>query len=243
MTERAVNLPSLATASAWEAAYLRFETPAHERRKFIHRLDWLGAPSWQRSSDIVELFCGRGNGLRALSDLGFTRLTGVDLSPRLLALCPPSFARLQADCRALPLASSSRDIAIVQGGLHHLDSLPGDLDQVLLEARRVLRPNGLLALVEPWSTPFLRLAHAGCRSPMRHLWSKLDAMADMIHHERRTYEQWLASPTPILQSLDQHFTCRKRAIAWGKLMYVGQPRPSAAAPAPRTAAQRSQSRD
>jgi len=69
----------------WEAAYLRFETPEEEIQKFIGRLTRLGASQWPRDAEIVELFCGRGNGLIALQRLGFTRLEGVDLSPRLLA--------------------------------------------------------------------------------------------------------------------------------------------------------------
>src|SRR5256885_13807495 len=69
----------------WEAAYLRFETPEQEIRKFIRRLQKLGASQWPRDAHIVELFCGRGNGLHALHRLGFRHLEGVDPSPPLLA--------------------------------------------------------------------------------------------------------------------------------------------------------------
>src|ERR1700693_3052243 len=69
----------------WEAAYLRFETPEQEIQKFITRLNRMGATEWPRDAEIGELFCGRGNGLVALERLGFTRLEGVDLSPRLVA--------------------------------------------------------------------------------------------------------------------------------------------------------------
>ena len=68
-------------ADPWEAAYLRFETPEQEIRKFVKRLRALGVSKWPRDNEIVELFCGRGNGLRALQSLGFTRVEGVDLSP------------------------------------------------------------------------------------------------------------------------------------------------------------------
>jgi hypothetical protein len=66
--------------SPWETAYSRFESPEQEIQKFTRRLNKLGAANWPRDADIVELFCGRGNGLHALSQLGFTRLEGVDLS-------------------------------------------------------------------------------------------------------------------------------------------------------------------
>ena len=72
----------------WEAAYERFETPRQEIEKFTRRLRRIGAAGWPRDAKIVELFCGRGNGLHALSNLGFTHLEGVDLSPRLVARYP-----------------------------------------------------------------------------------------------------------------------------------------------------------
>ena len=42
--------------NAWEAAYLRFETPEEERRKFLRRLRKLGAESWPKDAQVVELF-------------------------------------------------------------------------------------------------------------------------------------------------------------------------------------------
>ena len=67
-------------STRWEEAYTRFETPAEEINKFIGRCTRIGMRSWSRSSNVVELFCGRGNGLKALERMGFTRLEGVDLS-------------------------------------------------------------------------------------------------------------------------------------------------------------------
>src|SRR5262245_13234938 len=94
--------------SAWEAAYLRFETPEQEIRKFARRLHALGADSWSRTAQVVELFCGRGNGLHALARFGFTNLEGIDLSANLLARYTGP-ARVQvADCRSLPFPDESR---------------------------------------------------------------------------------------------------------------------------------------
>jgi hypothetical protein len=79
------GLHSPCPLSAWEAAYLSFETPEEEIRKFIRRLRRLGAERLPRQAEVLELFCGRGNGLRALERLGFNRLEGVDLSISLLS--------------------------------------------------------------------------------------------------------------------------------------------------------------
>lgn len=217
-----MNAPS---PNAWEAAYLRFETPEEERRKFLRRLRKLGSATWPRDAQIVELFCGRGNGLHALEQLGFSRLEGADLSAALLANYAGSAQCIVADCRQLPYPDESRDIAIVQGGLHHLPELPGDLSRVVQEVRRVLRPSGRLVLVEPWRTPFLRLVHwVGSFRIARQAWPKLDALETMTEWEIETYEQWLTQPELILETLERDFVVERKLIRWGKLMWVGRRR-------------------
>jgi len=205
----------------WEAAYLRFETPKEEIQKFIGRLNRLGAQQWPREAEIVELFCGRGNGLIALQHLGFTHLEGVDLSPRLIA----QYKGIVADCRKLPFAERSKDVLIVQGGLHHLPNLPVDLDQTFSEMQRVLRKDGRVMFVEPWRTPFLTLVHFVSEIPIiRRVSNKMDAFATMTEHEIRTYTQWLSQSGLICKTARAHFVPLHESFAWGKWNFVGTPR-------------------
>jgi len=209
----------------WEAAYLRFETPEEEIQKFIARLTRLGAPQWPRDAEIVELFCGRGNGLIALDRLGFTRIEGVDLSPRLIAQFKGSAKCTLADCRKLPFADRSTDILIVQGGLHHLPTFPDDLDQTFSEMQRALRTSGRVMFVEPWRTPFLTLVHFVSELRLvRRLSNKMDAFATMTEYERRTYEQWIGQPGLIKKIARAHFVPTHESFAWGKWNFVGTPR-------------------
>ncbi|HKT46099.1 MAG TPA: class I SAM-dependent methyltransferase [Candidatus Acidoferrales bacterium] len=233
-------MPSLSTSSApalqegtppgqislWEAAYLRYETPEEEIRKFMGRLKRLGAREWPVEARIVELFCGRGNGLHALGRLGFRNLEAVDLSPRLIAQFQGAATRYVADCRHLPFAGASKDVVIVQGGLHHLPVLPGDLQQTFAEIRRVLKPEGRVMFVEPWRTPFLNFAHWLWENPvLRRLSSKLDALATMTENERTTYERWLSVPKMITGMAHEHFEPLREFFAWGKWNFLGRPRP------------------
>lgn len=218
--------PAYAITDPWEAAYARFETPAQEIQKFLSRLKAMGAQSWPKDSQVVELFCGRGNGLHALEQLGFRNITGVDLSPRLIAQYTGPAQCLVADCRNLPFTDHSKDIIIVQGGLHHLSTLPSDLDQTFSEIRRVLKKNAGVMFVEPWATPFLNLVHAICENPVARKFSpKLDALAAMIHYERRTYEQWLTQPELVLAVAEKHFLLTHQSFRWGKWHFLATPRP------------------
>lgn len=216
--------PMAPEPSEWERAYLRFETPEQEIAKFTRRLLTLGARSWPSDSLIVEIFCGRGNGMRALHGLGFQRTVGIDLSLALASRYRGPGGILVADCLRIPLAQASTDVVVVQGGLHHLQTLPADLDGVLAEVRRILRPSGTFVVVEPWLTPFLRFVHAVSeRSVVRKLSNKVDAFATMTEHERETYEQWLKHPDRVLRLLHRHFRPLKELIGWGKLRAAYRP--------------------
>ena len=183
----------------------------------------MGSDDWPRDAQVVELFCGRGNGLHALNRLGFNRVEGVDISPSLLAQYHGSAKLYASDCRRLPFEAHSKDILIVQGGLHHLEALPEDLEQVLVEARRVLRHGGRFVVVEPWLTPFLRMVHVVCRHQLaRRLIPKVDALATMIDHEEETYNRWLNHAEIILPLLKSIFLPERYSIGWGKLHFVGR---------------------
>ena len=209
----------------WEQAYRRFETPLQEIEKFRQRLLSIGAGKWAPDSEIAEIFCGRGNGLKALASLGFERLRGVDLSEDLLRSYEGPARLFLGDCRDLKFPERSLDVVIVQGGLHHLlDTIP-DLDRTLRSVRRVLRPSGSLVVVEPWRTPFLSFVLSVSRlGAARRLWDKLDALATMVEREQETYSRWLSLPDPIRALLRAHFVPQREQIAWGRLTFVGSPR-------------------
>lgn len=222
-----VATPEVCCNDAWEQAYARFESPEQEIAKFVRRLKRLGQRHWPRDAAIVELFCGRGNGIVALERLGFRNIEGVDLSESLLCHYQGKARCYVADCRALPFDDASKDVLIVQGGLHHLPDLEADLPDVLGEAHRVLREAGRLVVVEPWTTPFLVVVERLCGMPLiRRLSKRADALATMIELEQPIYQRWLEQPEAILDLFDRHFQREFFRIAWGKLFYVGR-KPSA----------------
>ncbi len=207
----------------WEDAYRRFESAEEEIDKFTKRLNKLGATHWPRDAEIVEIFCGRANSLVALEQLGFQNLEGVDLSDTLLQQYQGPAQLYVCDCRELHFEDNSKDFVIVQGGLHHLETLPDDLERTVCQVRRVLRPSGRMVVVEPWMTPFLRCAHfIGRQRLLQNMWGKIEAFGRMNEIEGDVYLNWLGQPKNILSIFDCHFATEIRRRKWGKLIYVGR---------------------
>lgn len=207
----------------WERAYQAFETPEQELRKFTRRLRSIGVERWDRRSRILEVCSGRGGGLRAWHALGFRHILGVDYSRALVFGQRGPGVRVIGDARALPFTAGSMDVAVVQGGLHHLFTTD-DVDAALAEMRRVVVPGGRIVIIEPWMTPFLRVVHFICeQQAARRLSSKVDAFATVIEEERETYHRWLNAPDEHLNVIHRHvvphFVKRRR----GTLIFVGSP--------------------
>jgi len=173
----------------------------------VARLKELGAEQWPKDSAIVELFCGRGNGLHALQQLGFSQVEGVDLSPRLLAqyhgnradygcrLPRIALRRQNQGCgdragRTAPPAYAAR-----RSGSH----LRGNSSRTETRWASEFRGAVVDTLFCGWFTPF-------CENPLaRKCSAKLDALATMIDYERRTYEQWLTQPELVLSVAENIF--------------------------------------
>jgi SAM-dependent methyltransferase len=98
---------------------------------------------------IVDVGCGPGFLLRCFAHwFHGSELTGVDQSQALLDIAQSRCEKMNAligDACALPLANGSADVAFALHVVEHLRQ-PG---QFFAEARRVVRPGGLLVIATP----------------------------------------------------------------------------------------------
>ena len=115
---------------------------------------------------ILDIGCGPGNYLRHLMGKGYKNVYGVE----------PSFVNSHEDLKhriakgvaySLPYKDSSFDCIYFFGVIHHLLSIR-EYEQALNEANRVLRPGGLLILLEPNSKLFYDLLYvlSKCLKPV-----------------------------------------------------------------------------
>lgn len=106
------------------------------------------------------LLCGDMQGeaplFRADGELGFARVDGFDLSPASLeraATRDIPFRGHVADCNTLELEPGGYDLLVGHHGIHHVMAL----GHLFAEARRALRPGGLL-VIDEWIGPkFLQI--------------------------------------------------------------------------------------
>jgi SAM-dependent methyltransferase len=98
--------------------------------------------------EILDCGCGMGFYLMAIQQLRAVRLTGLDEEPARLEFAEQHGIRANfvvGDVQALPFADESFDRVLMSEVLEHL---PDDR-AALHEARRVLRPGGILAISVP----------------------------------------------------------------------------------------------
>jgi SAM-dependent methyltransferase len=103
---------------------------------------------------ILDIGCGTGATLTAISDLGM--VIGVDRSPEALRLCRRRGLRhlVLAEGQSLPVVSGSADVVLALDLLEHIE----DDAAACREFARVLRPGGLLLVTVP-AHPWLWSEH------------------------------------------------------------------------------------
>ena len=156
---------------------------------------------------VLDLGGGMGRMSIPLSSRHFVTLT--DISPQMLELARPHAGdrlRLQvADARSLPFEDQSFDYVLAIDLLPHIPS-PQDL---LLEARRVLKPGGHLVIDNTNSVPLWTLAYPRYLGRRPHRWIRIWRSGGVLpewssrvrHHRRRRFLGLLAEAGFIVASV------------------------------------------
>jgi len=98
---------------------------------------------------ILDVGCGAGGLAKTLAAEG-AQVTGIDPNPKAVLDARnlvPAASFEQASAEALPFEDGAFDAVLIVNALHHVPL--GAMDRSLAEAARVIRPGGLLIVMEP----------------------------------------------------------------------------------------------
>lgn len=155
------------------------------------------------SQRVLDLACGTGEfAYRLLSQYPELDFTGIDLSPKMLAVAKQkcqNFPQARFECaniQSLPFADASFDRIVTSSAFHYFP----DPIQALTEMKRVLEPDGKLIIVDwckdywlcrvyDWVLPWLDPVYRGCytQAQLRDLIHKAQLN---LHHLERIWTDW-----------------------------------------------------
>ncbi|XP_042369237.1 putative methyltransferase DDB_G0268948 [Plectropomus leopardus] len=126
------------------AAYLQYRVEPVELISLI--MSYMEKKTTKQFNLAVDVGCGSGQGTILLAPY-FTRVVGTDISPAQLQMTlaksnPPNVSYRECPAEELPFGSGEVDLVTAMTAAHWFDR-----EKFLVEADRVLRPGGCLALL------------------------------------------------------------------------------------------------
>ena len=113
-------------------------------------LEMLGGPEFIKGKEILDSGCGPGRYIDLLRGLSPKRICGMDQGIKLIEVLndrfknDPSVEISQGTCEKLDFQDNSFDFVLSNGVLHHTS---GDLETMLKDHARVLRPGGAMFIM------------------------------------------------------------------------------------------------
>lgn len=176
-------------------------------RAILHRLLHHDPAMFELPRDIriVDVGCGYGDLLKTLRARGYTNLIGVEPDP----VCRGGARKIGLDVRGGTLAATglpdaSADAVIVNMVFHHID----DYASAAAEIARVLKPNGILCMMEPAPTVLRRLMDfLTFRTPLQKISKAVASRYAVMKLEMDTgmYPKFLADQEEFHAALERHF--------------------------------------
>lgn len=144
MADQSLFLPVSAAYDRWSPFYDTYDNPM----VFMASLILEHSLANGAGSSVFEFGCGTGRNLAALARRGATTISGCDFSSGMLRVARergPDWRLFEQDMREpAPLPDHSVDLVLFSLTLEHLEDLRGPL----LEAKRLMRPEGRIVIIE-----------------------------------------------------------------------------------------------
>ncbi len=174
------------------------------RQDFVYR--FLKLHAYAPDTRILDIGCGGGGLLSYLQQRGFSKLSGIDLSPEAIAFCKSrnlSSVTLDDAQYAQTLAEGSFDVIIASDVLEHLQHA----SEAMQRWKDLLAPGGVIILFVPayqalWSERDVLNKHI-----MRYTQRQVLAMVETLHLQTLTRSYWnffMFAPYALLLKIKKH---------------------------------------
>lgn len=120
-----------------------------------HKAELMRQVTIRDGHSVLDVACGNGTLLGALSKRANIYGYGIDLSEKMIAAARerhPDCTFAVGSCTPLPFESESMDVITVSCAFHHFENPCAFAG----ECMRVLKKNGILYMAEPFFTPVIR---------------------------------------------------------------------------------------
>lgn len=136
-----------------------------------------------KKAQILDVGCGSGQLLIEWSRRGFSDLYGVEPDPELTRQIPATIHVETAPAQKLPFETGKFDVVFFYGVLHHIPR--ADWPLAFSEFDRVLKPGGLLFILEPGIAPVYHLMWAVSKiaGAIRRRWGIVAKSIDLEREE------------------------------------------------------------
>ena len=143
-----------------KAAYNRKANGYDKSREGLFTLNYhrllLSEMTWRENQSILDVACGTGSFLAAMNRQRAIRGFGIDISDQMIknAIAKnPGMEFRVSGCETIPFHNETIDIVTVCAAYHHFP----DSNAFAGEAKRVLKPNGMLYIADMYLPSLLRL--------------------------------------------------------------------------------------
>lgn len=132
-----------------------YDTSPEGRYTRPHKAELVKKAAVSDGDRVLDVACGNGSLLRALSKKAKVHVFGVDCAENMIAAakerCPEGTFSV-GPCAPLPFDDGSMNVIMVSCAFHHFENPCAFAE----ECMRILKPGGMVYMAEPFFTPVIR---------------------------------------------------------------------------------------
>jgi len=166
----------------WRETYATETEIQRRRREMPAKLRRLGLGLQHSDKSVLDVCCGHGEALDALYEMGFRRLSGIDITVTEKLRRDPRFVIHEGDVLNTDLPTETYDWITCIHSMHHF-ATAANVRRFVDESWHLLKPGGRLSILDFSGSLRIRLAFWFFREPRLHITPYLRYFGQIIQEE------------------------------------------------------------